>query len=98
MSLYQPHETRVIDEKIGLDEKRSKLSAFIGNPESGFELLHKEDKELLREQLKAMSTYSAVLAKRIARFKRRMLSLPVIDMPALTGAAVESAGAKGGAR
>ena len=98
MSLYQPHETRVIDEKIGLDEKRSKLSAFIGNPESGFELLHKEDKELLREQLKAMSTYSAVLAKRIARFKRRMLSLPVIDMSALADAVLPGVGFKDGAR
>ena len=98
MSLYQPHETRVIDEKIGLDEKRSKLSAFIGNPESGFELLHKEDKELLREQLKAMSTYNAVLAKRIARFKRRMLSLPVIDMSALADAVLPGVGFKDGAR
>ena len=98
MNLYQPHETRVIDEKIGLDEKRSKLSAFIGNPESGFELLHKEDKELLHEQLKAMSAYSAVLAKRIARFKRRMLSLPVIDMSALADTVVPSVGFKDGAR
>ena len=100
MNLYQPHEVRVIDEKICLDEKLGKLTAFVSKPDSGFDALHETDQELLREQLRAMSTYSTVLAKRIARFKphKEMLSLPVIDMSSLADTVIESSGFKDGAR
>lgn len=100
MNLYQPHETRVIDEKIGLDEKSNKLASFIARPDSGFELLHETDQDLMRKQLEAMSSYSKILAKRIARFKPRKeaLKLPVIDMGALADTAVPGVGLKDGAR
>ena len=100
MSLYQPHEVRVIDEKICLDEKLGKLASFIARPDSGFELLHETDQDLMRKQLDAMSSYSAVLAQRIARFKPRkeVLNLPVIDMSALADAALPGVGFKDGAR
>lgn len=100
MNLYQPHETRVIDEKIGLDEKRSKLAKFIALPDSGFELLHETDQDLMRKQLEAMSSYSKILAQRIARFKPRKeaLNLPVIDMSALADTVVPGVGFKDGAR
>lgn len=100
MNLYQPHETRVIDEKIGLDEKSSKLASFIARPDSGFELLHETDQDLMRKQLEAMSSYSKILAKRIARFKPRKEALkpPVIDMSALADTVVPGIGFKDGAR
>lgn len=100
MNLYQPHETRVIDEKIGLDEKSNKLASFIARPDSGFELLHETDQDLMRKQLEAMSSYSKILAQRIARFKPRkeVLNLPVIDMSALADTVVPGVGFKDGAR
>lgn len=100
MNLYQPHEVRVIEEKICLDEKLGKLASFIARPGSGFELLHETDQDLMRKQLEAMSSYSAVLAQRIARIKPRkeVLNLPVIDMSALADAVLPGVGFKDGAR
>lgn len=100
MSLYQPHEVRVIDEKICLDEKLGKLASFIARPDSGFELLHETDQDLMRKQLEAMSSYSAALAQRIARFKPRKeaLNLPVIDMSALADTVAPGVRFKDGAQ
>ena len=64
----QPHEERVVTEKNELDDKLVKLQDFIETNKI-FQLLPKEDKELLERQEVHMSDYSQVLSERIARFK-----------------------------
>ena len=64
---YQPHQQRVVDEKAELEDKVTKLGAFIlDNPIYGN--LEEEDKDLMNEQLKCMEGYLSVLEKRIAKF------------------------------
>jgi hypothetical protein len=61
-----PHQQRVLDEKVELDERLKKLSAFVVT--DAFNRLDSTDRELLLEQEDAMTTYSDVLGRRIANF------------------------------
>jgi len=63
----QPHQQRVVDEKIELDKKATALSDFIGNSPI-FETLDPAEQERLKEQNDVMWQYSEILGKRIAAF------------------------------
>ncbi len=63
----QPHQQRVVDEKTELDARIDKLNAFIATSLI-FVGLDPAERERLREQLKHMKAYSAVLGERIAAF------------------------------
>jgi hypothetical protein len=69
-STLQPHQERVVIEKLELDEKLAKLKAFAfgGNPIFG--TLPPEERDRLERQFDAMSRYSAILGERIAAFER----------------------------
>lgn len=67
---YAPHELRVIQEKIDLDEKRIKLRNFIEDRPKFF-TLDVVGRTLLESQLHVMNGYSAILGQRIARFTPR---------------------------
>lgn len=60
-----PHQQRVLDEKAALDEKITKLSAFLDNPPV---LVPAAETKRLEVQLGFMRGYSTVLAERIAAF------------------------------
>ena len=68
MSIFAPHEVRVIDELADLEIKVAKLLAFIDT--APFNLLPKEDRVLLRKQFVAMQAYSSILVQRVARFTK----------------------------
>jgi hypothetical protein len=62
-----PHQQRVINERLELDEKLSKLKAFIdGTPT--FKGLHEDERRRLNRQYDVMAEYSSILAQRIAAF------------------------------
>ena len=64
---YAPHQQRVINEKNELQDKFSKLGAFIlDNPI--FPALDPEEQDDLQDQYVAMQTYLQILEKRINRF------------------------------
>lgn len=61
-----PHQQRVIDEKAELDEKLSKLLAFLnGNVIATLSL---PEQARLGDQCAIMAQYSDILGKRIAAF------------------------------
>ncbi|WP_442959307.1 crAss001_48 related protein [Providencia sp. PROV036] len=62
----QPHQQRVVDEKTELDDKITKLAAFIGS--DTYKTLEHEDQALLSGQLNHMCSYSETLSLRIERF------------------------------
>ena len=62
----QPHEQRVVDEKVELDTRLEKLRAFFTTPI--FQELDYHDQWLLKLQENVMSDYSEILETRIARF------------------------------
>jgi hypothetical protein len=61
-----PHQQRVIGEKVQLDDKIGKLSAFFDT--DLFKGLPAKENELLTAQLGAMVEYSGLLAERISLF------------------------------
>lgn len=61
-----PHQVRVIEEKKELEEKITKLDAFIAGEK--FDALEEVERIDLRDQRSAMADYSAVLGNRISRF------------------------------
>ncbi|KPD17309.1 hypothetical protein ADM96_20300 [Burkholderia sp. ST111] len=64
---YLPHQQRVLDEKAELDVRRRKLCEFIAaNP--AFVDLSDYDRELLVNQYRVMTEYSAILRERIRTF------------------------------
>jgi hypothetical protein len=65
-SQYPPHQQRVVDEKISLDEKRAKLINFLMTPL--FNTLSIAEQGRLQRQLPCMNNYSEVLGERIASF------------------------------
>lgn len=65
MSL-QPHQQRVVDEKLELDTKREKLGEF--KQTKLFAELPWQEQERLNTQAHIMTMYSAVLGARIASF------------------------------
>ena len=67
VSTVLPHQQRVLDEKRDLDERLSKLDAFIlDNPL--YLQLAADEQERLTRQSKAMAIYSGILGERIAAF------------------------------
>lgn len=64
---YAPHEQRVIDERTELEDRRTKLFAFI-EKSPVFQTLHETDKALLIDQWETMSHLSVILQARIERF------------------------------
>lgn len=82
MTQPAPHQQRVLDEKRELDERLSKLDAFIlDNPL--YLQLPGDEQGRLSEQSKAMAAYSGILDERIAAFcdvaHALPITLPVID-------------------
>ena len=69
MKTLTPHQQRVVQEKEELDEKLSKLSAFIDSP--NFTVTVNDENEIARLvcQEEIMKDYSEILAERIAAFK-----------------------------
>ena len=69
MKTLAPHQQRVVQEKEELDEKLSKLSAFIDSP--NFTITVKDENEIERLvcQEEIMKDYSEILSERIAAFK-----------------------------
>lgn len=65
--LLPPYQKRVIDEKVELDDKNTKLINFLYTYE--FKELDAEDQSLLCKQSEAMTVYSEILEKRIKRFE-----------------------------
>lgn len=61
-----PHQQRVVDEKIALDEKMAKLDAF--GDTAIFTGLPQAERERLKRQAVAMREYSDILGERIAAF------------------------------
>ncbi len=62
-----PWQERLVKEKEELDQKITKLTAFIVGPDFGE--LDSENQFWLKEQLKAMENYSYSLCQRINLFK-----------------------------
>lgn len=62
----QPHQQRVVAEKAELDEKLTKLRAFIGS--ETFLRLDTAEQVRLRMQAVHMAAYSQVLGERIEAF------------------------------
>lgn len=63
----QPHQQRVVDESLALQEKVNSLSNFINHNKIFLEL-DTDEQMLLEEQLGYMKGYLDVLNERIARF------------------------------
>jgi hypothetical protein len=61
-----PHQLRVIEERQALDEKRQKLTAFIGG--ELYRKLDSVEQSRLNRQLESMTLYSNILVERIAAF------------------------------
>ncbi len=66
METMQPHQERVVIEKAELDDKRQKLTAFIGG--TVWRGLAEVEQSRLNRQLEAMTLYSNILGERIAAF------------------------------
>lgn len=62
----QPHQQRVVAERIELDDRRAKLWAFMSS--ETYKSLPMLEQIRLGYQLKVMSQYSDILAERIAAF------------------------------
>lgn len=62
----KPHQERVVTEKSELDDKRGKLTAFIGG--DTYRTLDQVEQSRLNRQLEAMTLYSNILGERIAAF------------------------------
>lgn len=62
----QPYQQRVVNEKSKLDEKIKKLSEFIES--NHFARVDQDEQVRMRQQLRAMQTYSDVLYDRIDAF------------------------------
>jgi hypothetical protein len=62
----QPYQQRVVDEKRELDERRTRLAAFILG--DAFGSLPMQERSLLSDQFSAMCEYSRLLGERIKLF------------------------------
>jgi len=63
----QPHQQRVVDEKVELDTKAKSLSNFIGLNHY-FEAIEPAEQERMKVQNDIMWQYSEILGQRIAAF------------------------------
>jgi len=64
----KPHQQRVVDEKIALDDRIEALANFI-NSSAIFQVLDDNERLLLTRQLSAMQLYSRILQLRIINFQ-----------------------------
>lgn len=62
----KPYQQRLVTEKTELDERMSKLGAFVGS--DLFLALSADECADLRRQIGVMQEYSDILARRIARW------------------------------
>lgn len=62
----QPHQQRVVAEKVELDEKIVKLRGFFGT--TTWENVDPLEQDRMMRQYSAMSEYSNILGERIAAF------------------------------
>ena len=62
----KPHQQRVVDEKVELDERLQKLDTFTRT--TTFERLNEDERSLLLAQASAMVKYSKILGERIKTF------------------------------
>lgn len=62
-----PHQLRVIEEKVALDDKLSKLGTFLHG--ETFATIDRDEQTRLNRQYSVMTTYSQILSERIATFK-----------------------------
>ena len=67
--MIEEYQKRVVEEKIALDEKIKRLTAFINSDK--FYALPAIEQTLLRRQDAAMAFYSLVLSDRIALFRMK---------------------------
>lgn len=65
-----PYQQRVIQEKSDLDDKLSKLDAFVRT--DLFVSLSAEERRRLYRQLSLMEQYSSILGERIAAFSENL--------------------------
>lgn len=65
--IYAPHQQRVIDEANELQDRLTKLGAFIQNSPI-FESLDSAEQDRLKRQMNPMSEYLGILRERIAAF------------------------------
>lgn len=63
-----PHQLRVVEEKRDLDDKLSKLTAFLGSGKC-LSIVGPDECLRLIQQSRLMRGYSAILAARIAAFE-----------------------------
>lgn len=66
-STLQPHQQRVLDEKIARDQDIARLDSFIRASEV-FSTLPTDEQNRLRRQLDVLHELSAILGERIANF------------------------------
>lgn len=66
-STLQPHQQRVLDEKIARDQDIARLDSFIRASEV-FSTLPTDEQNRLRRQLEVLHELSALLGERIANF------------------------------
>ena len=64
----QPYQQRVVDEKIALDDKLAKLTAFTTTANQTFAALPHAEQERLIRQRGIIEQYSEVLGERIDAF------------------------------
>lgn len=65
----EAYQVRVIQERIDLYEKITKLDGFMRS--STFTSLDEYEQERLRRQYEAMITYSSILKERISHFEQK---------------------------
>jgi hypothetical protein len=66
ITALKPYQQRIVEEKAELDERLSKLNAFIAAP--AFGAIHLAERERMSEQSEVMACYSHILRERIAAF------------------------------
>jgi hypothetical protein len=65
----KPYQSRVLEEKVALDDKIEKITSFLTLTDSDPAYrVPDAERSRLQRQLEAMSEYSAILAERIAAF------------------------------
>lgn len=67
--VMQEFQSRVVSEKAELEEKITKLQAFMSN--DGYQSLPNDEQARMARQLSLMTQYSEVLSERIAAFVKR---------------------------
>lgn len=67
MKELQPHQQRVMDESVELQDKITRLEKFV-NENPAYQGMPDDDRILLSAQLAAMTAYQRILQARIMKF------------------------------